>query len=111
METMACIEASIFILLSCAWEKLGEEKEKRETQNTWHSQSPHKQSHLTPRLSWGSQWQELPVLQTQPHSSEEIVFSVAGSVLKDNLCDFVQYRAEGRGFEKNSHGYALTIQE
>lgn len=46
-----------------------------------------------------------------PHRSGETVFSEAGSVLEDSLCDLVQYRAEARGFEKNSHSYALTIQE
>ena len=46
-----------------------------------------------------------------PHRSGETVFSEAGSVPEDSLCDLVQYRAEARGFEKNSHSYALTIQE
>lgn len=46
-----------------------------------------------------------------PHRSGETVFSEAGSVLEDSLCDLGQYRAEARGLEKNSHSYALTIQE
>ena len=71
METRACIEASIFVLLSCTWEKLGKEREK---QNRWHSQSPQKQSHLTPRLSRGSRWQELPVPQTHPTVQERQSF-------------------------------------
>lgn len=46
-----------------------------------------------------------------PHRSGETVFSEAGSVLEDSLCDLGQYRAEARGLEKNSYSYALTIQE
>ena len=91
METRACIEASIFILLSCTWEKLGKEREK---QNTWHSQSPQKQSHLTPRLSRGSRWQELPVPQTHPTVQERQSFQ--RRVLCRRTVSVILYNTEQR---------------
>ena len=91
METRACIEASIFILLSCTWEKLGKEREK---QNTWHSQSPQKQSHLTPRLSRGSRWQELSVPQTHPTVQERQSFQ--RRVLCRRTVSVILYNTEQR---------------
>lgn len=65
MVTMVWTEASILILLSCAWEKLWKEREKRE-KKTWHSQSPHKQSHITP------EWYSTPRLFLGPRDRSSI---------------------------------------
>jgi hypothetical protein len=100
---MAWREASIFVLLSCAWERLGKEREKREREKNKHgtvriliSKVPSNHS-STPAPSDKSCLSPVDTTQQfrdQPKWKRSL-FSEIGFLLKDNFYDLVQYRAKG----------------